>query len=711
MLLKNIIILLILFINFTIVIEEEKTETCDNNKNDEFKILYDNYFWNQKKSSLNNFEFEINEKVINFIKKNNIISYPRSNFRGNLQGNFLHFMHLIYEKNLPLYFTVDQIIYPYIEITKNIIIKIIEEGLFDIFNHFLKKIIDFGLKNNFDKNIINYFLIGYKFLNKEKRIENEDIISHIINNILNISNINNNTDNYYYNFTFLEFERSINKLNFININPLFKKNNVTKNIFYCITFFQNFVFNIRHELFTIYSIGKLIDESGQSNTYKEIKNYFKYIFNEEENILNPLEIYEYINRNFNNIKKIKDEINFNLYYKIKDNIIKNLSLSFMSNYKINDEKYENEFNYQKNSKISLFSYPYNIEQWINYKLLDINKKRLFPSFYEYITAVHNGNRMNDLILNRYHYGDKSNNKTKKSINVMLKFRDGINMEKEFNEVKNIIKKSIKDENEKWIYSYENSFNYLLNIIGHSKDELYKVNNNKLEKLGFESKIFNTLIGSYIHFKKEILLFEQLTKFNYSENGTLIDVYFENNIKFYEELNKITLLLKNYSMNIIKNIKNIEIKKNLTHNINNKLNKLCYAYEKIVKMINFQNNNIFNDERQKIIDTMFYYDNEKKIYEGWYVDLYKKDNEKDINYNLKIYAYNYYISEPINELDYDGSIIYGAMNYPEFGLIGIEDRVNKAKKIYIMSFYSGNEYPHGWSEKIDFDSLKRIIIKR
>ena len=52
-----------------------------------------------------------------------------------------------------------------------------------------------------------------------------------------------------------------------------------------------------------------------------------------------------------------------------------------------------------------------------------------------------------------------------------------------------------------------------------------------------------------------------------------------------------------------------------------------------------------------------------------------------------------------------------MNYPEFGLIAIDDKINKTKKIYIMSFYSGNEYPHGWSDEIDFNSLKRLIINR
>ena len=381
--------------------DDVKLGTCDESNeidnSDKYKILYDNYFFEQEKSSSKDFNFELNEKVINFLKNNSIISYPRSSFRGSLQGNFLHFMHLVYEKKLPLYFTVDQIIYPYIELTNNIIQNIIENGLYNIFYNFLSNVIKYGYKNNYDKNIINYFLIGFKFLEKEKKFEEEKIISEIVYNILNDKNIDDN--NYYYNFTFLENERSINKINFIEISPLFNANTKTKNLFYCITYFQNFIFNIRNELFTIYSIGDIINKSGQSHVYREIKKYFKYIFNEEENLMNPLEIYEYINNNFKNRSKSKDMINFNLYYKMKDIIIKNRTLPFMSNYNFYNEKEEVEFNNQKNSKLSLFSYSYDIEEWINYKLINIEKKRLFPSFYEYITLAHNGNKMKDLIRN------------------------------------------------------------------------------------------------------------------------------------------------------------------------------------------------------------------------------------------------------------------------------------------------------------------------
>ena len=683
----------------------EKEKTCE--ENDDYKIIYGDCFL--KEESDKNFEFKLNEKIIEYIKTNRMITYPRNQFLGSFQGNFLHFISVVYNKQLPLYFTFDQILYPYIEITENIIQKIIEKGIYNIFYDFLKNILNYLNDNNKenDEDLFIYFGIGFKLLEPNFKSEKDEQINKIIENIFNLNNNTNNannTNNNYYNFILFEYERNINKINFIKINSLFGTSKNSKRLFHCITFFQNFIFNIRNELFIIYQIGEIISKSGQRETFKELKIYFKYIFNEEENMLNPLEIYDYINDNYQNKNKTKDEINFNFYYKIKDDIMKNRTFNFMSQFKFNNEKEEVEFNYQIRSKISLFSYSYDIKDWINYKLLDINKKRLFPSFYEYITLVHHGNKMKKLIMNRYNYMEE--NKTMKNKGKMIKFRDGVNMEMEFNEINSILNKSMINEKDNWENSSENSFNYLLNIIGHSIDKSEDKNN-----LWLESKIFNTLIGSYLHFKKDILLFEQTTLVSDGENGSLIDVYFEDDLDFYKEIKNITLLFQKYSLNIIDQIKSPEIKKELGNYIHNQLNKLFVSFENIIKAIKYQkelNNN--NEERSEIIKKLFYYNKEKKSYEGWYVDLYKINNDTEINYNLKIYAYNYHISKPIPELNFTGAMVYGAMNLPEFGVIGVKDKINKTIKLYILSFYSGNEYPHGLTDKIDFKSLKRLIIR-
>ena len=677
----------------------EKEETCEQNENDEYKIIYDDYFLNTEKDI--DFDFKLNEKVIDYIKKNTMITYPKKLFRGSPQGNFLHFIHLIYNKKLPLYFSFDQILYPYIELTQEITQNILDKGIYDIFYNFLKKILDYINKNkNIDDDLLIYFSIGFKLLDPNYKNEKDEIVSNIINNILNKDKLNISN---YFNFTLFGYERNINKINFIKINPLFGSNINSQRLFHCITFFQNFIFNIRNELYIIYKIGELINNTGQKNIFEEIKKYFKYIFNEEENIKNPLEIYEYINENFPHRNKTKDDINFNLYYKIKDDIIKNRTFDFMSKFEFGNERDEIEFNNQIRSKISLFSYSYNIKDWINYKLLDINKRRLYPSFYEYITLVHNGNQMKKIIFNRYNY-TKNKNKTKEYN--MLKFRDGINMEKEFNEIKDSLNHSMINDRDIWENSYENSFNYLLNIIGHSNDNNENINNSWIE-----SKIYNTLIGSYIHFKKDILIFEQGTIIQEGDNGALIDVFFEDNTEFYQELNKTTLIFKNYSMNIINQIQNQTLKSELEKITLIKLNRLFTSYENILNIIKYKNDINKEKERKNLINKFFYYNKEKKAYEGWYVDLYKIKNDTEINYYLNIYAYNYHVSQPIKELKFNGAIVFGAMNYPEFGVIGIKDKINKTMKLYITSFYSGNEYPHALTDEIDFKSLKRLIVNR
>ena len=679
----------------------EKDETCDDK--DDYKILYDDHFLKEETSR--EFQFKLNEKIIEYIKKNKMITYPKRLFRGSYQGNFLHFIYLVYNKRLPLYFTLDQILYPYIELTQDIIENIIEKGMYNIFYNFLKNILDYINTNpDLDEDFLIYFSVGFKLLEPNYKNKKDEVVSNIISNIINNNKESNNIKNNYYNFDLFGYEREINKINFIKVNPLFGSNIQSKRLFHCITFFQNFIFNIRNEIYIVYKIGEIIVKSGQKELFEKIKIYFKYIFNEEENLMNPLEIYEYINKNYKHKNKTKDEINFNLYYKMKDNIIKNRTFDFMSEFKFDNEREEIEFNNQIKSKISLFSYSYNIKDLINFKLLNINKGRLFPSFYEYISLVHNGEKINKLIMNRYNY---KINKTKSNESKMLKFRDGINMEKEFNEIKETLNQSMNNEKEKWENSYENSFNYLLNKIGHSQDKFNEKN------IWIESRIFNSLIGSYIHFKKDIFLFNYTGIIEGDEEGKLIDVYFEDNIEFYEELKNISLIFKKNSLNIIEQIQEQAIKNELKLYIEQKLNKLFIAYENIMKSIRYQIdfNKDNENERRKIIENLFYYNKEKKIYEGWYVDLYKIKNDTQPDINLKMYAYNYHVSKPIKELNFNGSIVFGAMNFPEFGVIGIKDKINKTMKLYILSFYSGNEYPHSLTNEIDFNSLKKLILKR
>ena len=671
-------------------------------KKEEKIPIYSDIFINQSLSEENNktseenslfFDFRINKKISKFIGKHGITPYPKERFLGKQQGNFLHFFHLAYEKKLPLFFSVDQILYPYIEITKELQRAVMEKGLYNILLQFLKKVIDYGKKEKYEQGIILYFSIALKFLNKKEIVEHDDVCEKLVNKLLDINEKDNN--NLYYNFTLLNNIRKIDKLSFIQKYPILKGNENLESMSDCFRFFQNFEFIIEKELFTIYRIGNLIYKSGEEKTYREIKKFIKYIFNEEENVMNPLDIYLFISKNYKNDSSSNEAIN-NLYDTIKDIIIKEPSLKFISNYTFINKKEEEEFLKERNSYVSLFSYSYTIDEYINYKLINYRKKRFYPSFFEFAEIAHHGKCMRQTIFDRYKgkntlYNDK-----------LLKFRDGIDFSEEFNYTRKALKQSINSEKYTWIDSYENSFNYLLNIIGH--------NHKKINNKNMQTKIFNTLIGGYTHFKKDILLFEQNTNITYCKNGEIIDIYFDPQKKFYEEIHKISLVFQTHLLDLINCLKDKVIKIDLEQLIEKKMKRLFISYENILKGIELQENNINDEERIRIKDSMFYYDNRKNQYQGWYPDLYKNQTEK-INFELNIYAHNYFMAKPISKIDFKGAIVYTAMNYPEFGLISIEDKENKDKKLFIFSSYTGNEYPHSWTDKINYEGLKELIIGR
>ena len=146
---KNKILLFLIFniiSIYQVLSQKEQTcvegegQTCEMKEktNNDFKdLIFSDYFLRQPRitkeninasnyNSSNYFDLSVNENILKYISENGVIPYPHQRFKEKQQGNFLHFMHLAYQKNLPVYFTIDQILYPYIEITKQINFGIIE---------------------------------------------------------------------------------------------------------------------------------------------------------------------------------------------------------------------------------------------------------------------------------------------------------------------------------------------------------------------------------------------------------------------------------------------------------------------------------------------------------------------------------------------------------------------------------------------------------
>lgn len=648
------------------------------------------------------FDLSVNKNILNYIRYIEAIPYPHPRFKDKQQGNFLHFMHLAYEKNLPLYFGLDQIIYPYIEITKQLNFDIVEFAFHPVYLTFFNKLINYGIKNNYNNDIILYFIIGSKFMYENKEIENNIEINQnnfelLKNNFKicekfqnDIFSNNENDTNYMAEIDILGKKRAFNKLNFIKINTGFKKGNIiSQQITNSLRFFQELIFDASDELYNVYLIGKLIVESGQVKIYKKIKEFIRYIFNEEQDNFNPVELYNYINENFPSLNKTKKEIN-SLYDKIKQKIRKKKYFDFLNYIDFVDEQQKEAYFEENNKLINLFSYSTSIEDWVNNKMVNYQKGRVFPSILELMDIAFDGRMGRNTLFDRF---------DKKVNNTFFLYRDGIDMKKELVKAKILIEKSYKEEKDKWLNSYEYSFFYLLHIIGNAPK-----NNDRNGLI----KSFNTIIGSYVHFKKDILLIEQYSNVTQSENGNIPDVYFENNTLFYTEIKEITKKYKEHIIDFAEVLENEKLKNKVNEVVNFKVNELLKAYDNILTILTNNDKN----KKDDIIDKMFYYNRRQQTYAGWYVDLYKNNNF-EIVFNLDIYAYNYFIAYPIQEMKFEGAIVYEAMNYPEIGIMAIKENEQEysKKKLYLFSTYTGNEYPHRYENKIDFKGLQESILAR
>ena len=693
--------------------EDNTRKEADHDPNNFDDLINSEYFLKQPiitKENINTsnynssqyFDLSVNKNILNYIRYIEAIPYPHPRFKDKQQGNFLHFMHLAYEKNLPLYFGLDQIIYPYIEITKQLNYDIVEFAFHPVYLTFFNKLINYGIKNNYNNDIILYFIIGSKFMYENKEIENNIEINQnnfelLKNNFKicekfqnDIFSNNENDTNYMAEIDILGKKRSFNKLNFIKINTGFKKGNIiSQQITNSLRFFQELIFDASDELYNVYLIGKLIVESGQVKIYKKIKEFIRYIFNEEQDNFNPVELYNYINENFPSLNKTKKEIN-SLYDKIKQKIRKKKYFDFLNYIDFVDEQQKEAYFEENNKLINLFSYSTSIEDWVNNKMVNYQKGRVFPSILELMDIAFDGRMGRNTLFDRF---------DKKVNNTFFLYRDGIDMKKELVKAKILIEKSYKEEKDKWLNSYEYSFFYLLHIIGNAPK-----NNDRNGLI----KSFNTIIGSYVHFKKDILLIEQYSNVTQSENGNIPDVYFENNTLFYTEIKEITKKYKEHIIDFAEVLENEKLKNKVNEVVNFKVNELLKAYDNILTILTNNDKN----KKDDIIDKMFYYNRRQQTYAGWYVDLYKNNNF-EIVFNLDIYAYNYFIAYPIQEMKFEGAIVYEAMNYPEIGILAIKENEQEysKKKLYLFSTYMGTEYPRNFVTKVNFKGLQESIYSR
>ena len=138
----------------------------------------------------------------------------------------------------------------------------------------------------------------------------------------------------------------------------------------------------------------------------------------------------------------------------------------------------------------------------------------------------------------------------------------------------------------WENTYENSFHYLLNLIGHDSKESLEIPNLKI-------KTFNTLIGAYCHFKQEIFLFNQKVNITEIKNGSIPDIIFESRKDVYQEMIKILEKFKERLLEFIQ----VDATK-IKEKISNQIQTLTDNCQLIIYAINSQELGIEKEQKKK-----------------------------------------------------------------------------------------------------------------
>lgn len=622
----------------------------------DFSMAYQDKFLTYNNKSY--FNFKIPDALLPIIEKQKLIPYPRVRFVNKTTGNFLHFMHLVYKNKLPLYFTVDQILHPFIENSYDIMSDYVDNVYIKLIKIFTEKTLKFVIENEHSKDEEIFFGVAYELSHEGKGELTYDLKQECAELISNITKSNETK----VNITLFGSNRTVYPSSFVVIDALWKTTTDFMSLYKTVRWFQNFPLDIdnSNDFKTILRLGNIIAGSKTQNLYKKLKTIYKFFFNEFEMNYNPPDVLE----NFLNQKT-------NFRKKPPFDLVKN------------------ETRYKYNNLSLFFSQSFSFEGYLHSNVLNGTRGRLYSSLFEYISAINHGDLMLDLIYKRY------SGKVKKG----YQFRDGIDMSKEFNLTRKNVEASMKNEREAWISSLPGSINYLLNLIGR-----------KTKSIGhtYSAKLYNTLTGAYCHYKRDILLLSQNLNVTPAE-GEIFDLKFEENIDFYTELSEV---VNRYSKILLDGIKDVEFDvANMKKRIEFYNVTLQNAISKVVKGIKTQNGYDEGITMEEIKESMIYYDKESGRYKGWYPSLYEEVEGGETNYGIDIYLVRYYTVPPVNEVKFKGVAIYGAMSFLEYGIVEFPDFFEEKNKVMIYAGYAGNEYPHGYMDKIDFTGLKKIIVGR
>lgn len=355
------------------------------------------------------YDFNIDDEELDSIKKARITLYPPKRFQLNFQGNFLHFYKVAYEKGLPVYFTVDAMLYAVNENVNKLNQIFYEEILFYYLDSFYQNIITYAnelmdsAEGEPHRYMIShaqmYFAVAAELLGdgiKEKGSYPSAIDSQIKNFLGKIRKYEVAEFYMFYN------KKQIN-CSFLLPSGFFNRSKKLQNIHHSIKWFISTKFIIeKKEINPIWYIGKLIVDSGNLDLYNKIYEALSFIMGQDSLTPSMVEIYNMgLDLGFTDVFDLSDEQAETLIKKALEKK-KDINLPFLNDNFFFSKEILNAFRIERELTTSLFTYQFDVEDWVKNKLIIYNPKsmRIMMSSYEIPTAIHHASAYKQILFGR-----------------------------------------------------------------------------------------------------------------------------------------------------------------------------------------------------------------------------------------------------------------------------------------------------------------------
>ena len=656
------------------------------------------------------YDFNLDDEELDSIKKARFTIYPPKKFQFNYQGNFLHFYKIAYEKKLPVYFTVDSMLYALNENINKLNLIYYEEILIFYLRTLYVNIVNYANElmdspeGEPHRYMIShaqlYYSIAYQLLvdGFEKPKFPLIIESQIKNFIEKIKK---------YDIAEFYMFYSKKKINCGVLAPsgFFVRSKKLQNIHHSLKWFHAAKFLINEkEIKPIWFLGKLIVDSGNEELYRKIFESLNFIMGQDALTPSIVDIYKLgLDMGFTNTFDLSEVQANHLIVKAMGKK-REINLPFLNDNFFYNKNMLDAFRIERELSTYVFTYPFDVEEWVKNKLLvySPNQLRIMMSSYEITSTIHHASAFKQLIFNRYKGIKTFEGET------FIPLRDKVDLTENFEKTKYSIKDLMKDHPEKWRKSVTSHMHLIL----YQSSRKIKSYDPVFKEPAYYEKLFFTAYSAYIHFKREFALMK--SQFEVKKNtGEIPEVVIEPNLKFYEEILELAKNYKNFFEDLSKFSENGLASQDMKFtfvNVKAILTQLTDVTEMLIDGIERQESGRMTKETKENLKDIITYNKEYEAYMGWYVRLLDQNSQKTV-FDFYAWAARVHTAPPIEDQQFSGAMFYNHLNYPIIGLIVKQDKFEKKEKLLLFTCYSAKEITKRFDPKLNFDEEIKAISER